>query len=85
MVLEAQIPRSSLESLTVVGVGGGKLDRDTHAKFEETYQIPVLTAYGATEFGGVMGCGGAIASGMATASGAAASVHFLGRSKRNGS
>jgi acyl-CoA synthetase (AMP-forming)/AMP-acid ligase II len=54
MVLDARIPRSSLESLTVVGVGGGKLDRDTHAKFEETYQIPVLTAYGATEFGGVI-------------------------------
>ena len=54
MVLQEQIPRAALESLSLVAVGGGKLDPDVHAMFEQTYHIPVLTAYGATEFGGVV-------------------------------
>lgn len=54
MVLDAGVPRSALESLKVVAVGGAKLDADLHARFEDTYGIPVLTAYGATEFGGVI-------------------------------
>jgi long-chain acyl-CoA synthetase len=54
MVLEAHIPRISLESLKVIAVGGAKLDPDLHTRFEDAYGIPVLTAYGATEFGGVI-------------------------------
>jgi long-chain acyl-CoA synthetase len=54
MVLDAGVPSSALESLKVVAVGGAKLDRETHARFEQTYGIPVLCAYGATEFGGVI-------------------------------
>lgn len=54
MILERGIPRSDLESLSVLAVGGSKLDSQTRARFEETYGIPVLTAYGATEFGGVI-------------------------------
>jgi acyl-coenzyme A synthetase/AMP-(fatty) acid ligase len=54
MVLEAGVPRSALESLQVVAVGGARLETDVHERFEETYGIPVLTAYGATEFGGVI-------------------------------
>lgn len=54
MLLEARIPREALASLSLIAVGGGKLDRELHERFESTYQIPVLTAYGATEFGGVV-------------------------------
>jgi long-chain acyl-CoA synthetase len=54
MLLDARVPKSALESLTVVAVGGGKLDRTIHEEFEEVYGIPVITAYGATEFGGVI-------------------------------
>ena len=54
MVLDAGVPRAALESLKVVAVGGAKLDADLHARFEHTYGIPVFTAYGATEFGGVI-------------------------------
>jgi acyl-coenzyme A synthetase/AMP-(fatty) acid ligase len=54
MVLDANIPRSMLASLKLLAVGGGKLDGALHEGFESRYQIPVLTAYGATEFGGVV-------------------------------
>lgn len=54
MVLEANIPRDALASLSLIAVGGGKLDRELHEQFESIYRIPVLTAYGATEFGGVV-------------------------------
>ena len=54
MLLDARVPKSALASLTVVAVGGGKLDRSVHEQFEQTYGIPVITAYGATEFGGVI-------------------------------
>jgi len=54
MVLDAAIPRSALQSLSLLAVGGAKLDVELHSRFEATYGIPVLTAYGATEFGGVV-------------------------------
>ena len=54
MVLEAGIPREDLASLTVIGVGGGTVDADIHTRFEETYGIPILHAFGATEFAGVV-------------------------------
>lgn len=54
MVLDANIPRSALASLKVVGVGGGKLDVDQQIRFEEVFGIPILPGFGATEFGGVI-------------------------------
>jgi acyl-CoA synthetase (AMP-forming)/AMP-acid ligase II len=54
MVLEAAIPREDLASLTVVGVGGGKVEADVHERFERDYGIPILHAFGATEFAGVV-------------------------------
>ena len=54
MVLDAQIDPSDLVSLTLVAVGGAKLEPELQIAFEARYNIPVLTAYGATEFGGVI-------------------------------
>lgn len=54
MVLDAGIAREDLASLGAIGVGGGKVDADVHARFEESYGIPILHAFGATEFGGVV-------------------------------
>jgi len=54
MVLDAGVTKEDLASLKVIGVGGGKLERDLHERFEATYGIPILTAFGATEFGGVV-------------------------------
>src|SRR4051812_22663232 len=54
MVLDAEIAKEDLASLTVIGVGGGKVDESVHARFEQVYGIPILHAFGATEFGGVV-------------------------------
>lgn len=54
MVLDTGVAKEDLASLTVIGVGGGKLDRALHERFEAAYGIPILTAFGATEFGGVV-------------------------------
>ncbi|MDB5583594.1 MAG: AMP-dependent synthetase [Bradyrhizobium sp.] len=54
MVLDAGVAQGDIASLTVIGVGGGKLDRALHERFEAVYGIPILTAFGATEFGGVV-------------------------------
>ena len=54
MVMEAGIPPEDLASLTVVGVGGGKVEADVHERFERDYGIPILHAFGATEFAGVV-------------------------------
>lgn len=54
MLLDAEVPPDRLRSLSVIGVGGAALDEATRARFEERYGIPLITAYGATEFGGVI-------------------------------
>ena len=54
MLLDSDVPRDWLSSLTLVAVGGGALRRDLHAAFEARFGVPVLPAYGATEFGGVV-------------------------------
>jgi long-chain acyl-CoA synthetase len=54
MLLDADTPKSDLESLTVIGVGGVKMEPELQRRFEARYGIPVLPAYGATEFGGVI-------------------------------
>jgi len=54
MVLDARPPREDLASLNLIAVGGAAISVDLHQAFEEAYGIPILTAYGATEFGGVI-------------------------------
>ncbi len=52
MVLDAGIPKSRLRSLKVISTGTAPLPRDLAERFEATYEIPLLQAYGATEFAG---------------------------------
>jgi acyl-coenzyme A synthetase/AMP-(fatty) acid ligase len=54
MLLDARPSREDLASLTVVGVGGGAIPLELQLAFEEAYGVPVLSAFGATEFGGVI-------------------------------
>lgn len=54
MLLDSDARREDLASLSLLAVGGGKLDLDLHVAFEERFGIPILTAFGATEFGGVI-------------------------------
>jgi long-chain acyl-CoA synthetase len=53
MVLDAEVPREDLSSLLIVRSGTAPLDPALQAEFEETYGVPILIDYGATEFGGV--------------------------------
>jgi acyl-coenzyme A synthetase/AMP-(fatty) acid ligase len=56
MVMDADIPPHLLESLVSVSCGTAPLDPDLADAFTARYDIPVLTAYGATEFpGGLVG------------------------------
>ena len=56
MVLEAGVPREDLASLIAVRAGTAPLPPETQRCFEETYGIPVLVQYGATEWmGGLAG------------------------------
>lgn len=52
MILDADIPASELRCLKSLGTGAAPLDPSVHRAFEERYNIPILLAYGATEFGG---------------------------------
>lgn len=52
MVLDAKIPKEEFASLRAVGSGTAPLSVEVKREFEETYDLPVLTAYGATEFPG---------------------------------
>ncbi len=54
MVLDANVPKENLTSLALIGVGGGKVDPEVHERFEAHYGIPILHAFGATEFAGVV-------------------------------
>lgn len=54
MVMDAEVPREALSSLTIVAVGGGRIEPELQTAFEERYGIPILTAFGATEFAGVV-------------------------------
>ncbi|WP_133169345.1 class I adenylate-forming enzyme family protein [Rhodococcus opacus] len=53
MVLDAEIPRDHLESLRAVRAGTAPLPQSLADEFTERYDIPVIQAYGATEFQGV--------------------------------
>lgn len=52
MILDADIPREDLASLTALRTGAAPLDPAITAEFWERYRIPVLQNYGATEFSG---------------------------------
>jgi long-chain acyl-CoA synthetase len=56
MVLERDFPKEDFSSLLAVRSGAAPLDPALALRFEEKYGVPVLQAYGATEFaGGVAG------------------------------
>ena len=52
MLLDANLPREDLSSLEYVISAAGPLDPQTRDAFEQRYGVPVLLAYGATEFAG---------------------------------
>lgn len=52
MILDAQLPTEHFASLKMIGSGSAPLDPSVHKAFEERYGVPILLAYGATEFGG---------------------------------
>lgn len=54
MVLEADVPKERIAGLEIVAIGGGRIEPRHRDAFEARYGIPVLVAYGATEFGGVI-------------------------------
>lgn len=54
MLLDTDVPAEWLSSLKVVGIGGGALDPAVQQAFEERFGMPILPAFGATEFGGVI-------------------------------
>jgi long-chain acyl-CoA synthetase len=54
MVYDAGVPEDVLSSVTVVNMGGAWLDPDVQKRFEEKYNLLILSSYGATEFFGAV-------------------------------
>ena len=54
MLLDANVPAEDLASIRFMSTGAATLDPTAHREFEQRYGIPVLLAYGATEFGGIV-------------------------------
>ena len=52
MILDAKVPKADLASIKYFSTGAAPLDPTVQRRFEETYGIPVILSYGATEFGG---------------------------------
>jgi long-chain acyl-CoA synthetase len=52
MVLDRDFPKEDFSSLIAIRTGSAPLDSELAIAFEERYGIPVLQAYGATEFAG---------------------------------
>ncbi|MFW0783375.1 AMP-binding protein [Gordonia sp. CPCC 206044] len=52
MILDSGVPREDLASLEYLPGGSGPLEPELREEFERTYGIPLLWAYGATEFAG---------------------------------
>jgi long-chain acyl-CoA synthetase len=52
MLLDADIPKEDLASLEYLPGGSGPLEPELREAFEQRYGIPLLWAYGATEFAG---------------------------------
>ncbi|MVV48817.1 long-chain fatty acid--CoA ligase [Pseudomonas sp. PB120] len=54
MILDAQVPKESIDSLLAIRTGSAPLDPELQQAFEAIYDIPLLDAYGATEFAGAV-------------------------------
>jgi len=54
MVLQADVPAETFESVRAVGSGTAPLPPELAEEFEQKYGIPVLSTYGATEFAGAI-------------------------------
>lgn len=54
MVLEAEVPAETFQSVRAIGSGTAQLSPDLAEAFEERYEVPVLVMYGATEFAGAI-------------------------------
>lgn len=54
MVLDADLPISTFESVRAVGSGTAPLHPELADAFEQKYRVPVLSTYGATEFAGAI-------------------------------
>lgn len=54
MLLAADVPPDELASLEYLSGGGGPLEPELQAEFEDRYGIPLLWGYGATEFAGTV-------------------------------
>ena len=56
MVMDAQVPKEALSSLLAIRCGTAPLTPENQKRFEDTYDIPVLVQYSATEWiGGIAG------------------------------
>ncbi|WAH55427.1 fatty acid--CoA ligase family protein [Pseudomonas silvicola] len=54
MILDAEVPKDDISSLLAIRTGSAPLDPELQIEFEERYGIPLLDAYGATEFAGAV-------------------------------
>ena len=54
MVLQAEVPAETFESVRAVGSGTAPLPPELAEAFEDRYGVPVLSTYGATEFAGAI-------------------------------
>jgi acyl-coenzyme A synthetase/AMP-(fatty) acid ligase len=54
MVLQAQVPVETFQSVRAVGSGTAPLPPELAEEFEDRYGVPVLGTYGATEFAGAI-------------------------------
>jgi long-chain acyl-CoA synthetase len=54
MILDADVAKSDIDSLLAIRTGSAPLDPAMQIEFETRYDIPLLDAYGATEFAGAV-------------------------------
>jgi acyl-coenzyme A synthetase/AMP-(fatty) acid ligase len=54
MVLDAHLPKEDLAGIIAVRTGTAPLPLELRDSFEQTYAIPILDVYGATEFAGAV-------------------------------
>ncbi len=52
MVLDRNVPKEALVNVKLLMAGAAPLDPTVQRTFEDRYGIPILSSYGATEFGG---------------------------------
>ena len=53
-LIDSDVPRDSFRSMDGWITGSARVDADLQLEFEENFGVPVLVAYGATEFGGAI-------------------------------